>query len=199
MADNAETGIPKHNAAASRLLVAYFTLCPYRSCSDVITLEQNHTDQNDGPNRAPSSDEGVWPRALLRSNTLQATVYQMLNIGARRRSLPPMTRPSRAILQFVNLTGMPLLVALFLLGFHAATAHGSDPPRPRTSAAVIDDEDRQFWSFRALKRPAVPTVVEISRARTPIDRFVLAALEQEGLSFSPDAERRAVRAAFVST
>ncbi len=59
------------------------------------------------------------------------------------------------------------------------------PPAP----APIRDQDRRFWSFRTLQKPPVPNVAAIDRARTPIDRFLLARLEQKGLSFSPDAER----------
>jgi hypothetical protein len=43
------------------------------------------------------------------------------------------------------------------------------------------------WSFEAPKRPAVPAAS--SWARNPIDAFVLAKLQQEGLSPSPEADR----------
>jgi len=52
----------------------------------------------------------------------------------------------------------------------------------------VPDRDRRFWSFRMLQKPAVPKVAAAERARTPIDRFLLERLEQNGLSFSPDAE-----------
>ena len=38
-------------------------------------------------------------------------------------------------------------------------------------------------------RPAVPSVKDASRVRTPIDAFLLAKLEAVGLTFAPDAER----------
>jgi hypothetical protein len=44
------------------------------------------------------------------------------------------------------------------------------------------------WAFRAPGRPAVPAVK--SRARNPIDAFLLAKLEAAGLTFSPEADRR---------
>jgi hypothetical protein len=47
-----------------------------------------------------------------------------------------------------------------------------------------------WWSLRPLARPAVPKVLGKQRVRTPVDAFLLAALEAKGLSFAPDADRR---------
>lgn len=46
------------------------------------------------------------------------------------------------------------------------------------------------WAFRAPKQPPLPAVKDAKRVRTPLDRFLLAALEAKGLGFSPDADRR---------
>jgi len=46
-----------------------------------------------------------------------------------------------------------------------------------------------WWSFRPLARPATPAV-HSDWARTPIDAFVLAKLQEEGLPPSPEADRR---------
>ncbi len=45
------------------------------------------------------------------------------------------------------------------------------------------------WAFRPIVRPVVPATKNTAWARNPIDRFVLARLEKEGLSPSPEAER----------
>jgi hypothetical protein len=45
------------------------------------------------------------------------------------------------------------------------------------------------WAFRAPKRPAEPPVRGVGWARNPIDRFVLARLEAEGLAPAPEADR----------
>jgi mono/diheme cytochrome c family protein len=55
---------------------------------------------------------------------------------------------------------------------------------------VVTDEDRQFWSFAPLKRPAVPEVKDAAWCRTPVDRFILAKLNDKGLSPNPVADRR---------
>jgi hypothetical protein len=46
------------------------------------------------------------------------------------------------------------------------------------------------WAFSPPVRPAEPVVSDASWLRNPIDRFVLARLEQQGLKPSPEADRR---------
>ncbi len=45
------------------------------------------------------------------------------------------------------------------------------------------------WAFVAPVRPAEPAVKDLARVRNPIDKFVLAKLEGEGLKPSPEADR----------
>ena len=47
----------------------------------------------------------------------------------------------------------------------------------------------KHWAFVPAGRPELPTVADAAWARKPIDRFVLARLEQEGLTPSPEADR----------
>ena len=49
--------------------------------------------------------------------------------------------------------------------------------------------DPAWWSFRPLNRPTIPGA-EDGWSRTPIDRFVLARLRDNGLEPSPEADRR---------
>ncbi len=46
------------------------------------------------------------------------------------------------------------------------------------------------WSLRPLARPALPPVKDAARVGNPIDRFVLAKLEEQGLTPAPEADRR---------
>jgi len=55
---------------------------------------------------------------------------------------------------------------------------------------VVTDEDRQFWSFQPLKRPIAPEVRDASWCRTPVDRFILAKLNDKALSPNAVADRR---------
>jgi hypothetical protein len=50
-------------------------------------------------------------------------------------------------------------------------------------------EYRGHWAFQRVERPAVPAVKEAGWAKTPIDRFILARLEQEGLVPNAEADR----------
>ena len=60
---------------------------------------------------------------------------------------------------------------------------------------------RQPWSFAPLTSPAIPKPANAAWAQSEIDRFVLAKLEQRGLTPNPDANRYALirRAAFDLT
>ncbi|MGE0606673.1 MAG: PSD1 and planctomycete cytochrome C domain-containing protein [Pirellulales bacterium] len=64
-------------------------------------------------------------------------------------------------------------------------------PEPDTvpSGADLTPEERAFWSFQPVTRPAVPGVRMAESVRTPVDAFVQSKLEQQGLALSPEAER----------
>jgi hypothetical protein len=52
------------------------------------------------------------------------------------------------------------------------------------------EEGRKFWSFQSIKDPPVPNVNTHAWAKTPIDPFILAKLEDKGLSPSSPADKR---------
>ena len=64
---------------------------------------------------------------------------------------------------------------------------GADWP-DGVDAAVVKDR-RDHWSFKPVVKPAVPTVKEQGWARSPLDAFILARLEKEGLAHAPEADR----------
>jgi mono/diheme cytochrome c family protein len=66
---------------------------------------------------------------------------------------------------------------------------------------IVTEEDRRFWSFRPLVRAPLPAVQDAAWCRTPIDRFILAALEARGLAPNPCADKRTLlrRACFDLT
>jgi len=76
-------------------------------------------------------------------------------------------------------------------------------PEPETlpPGLGITPEERAWWAFQPLARPAVPEVRQPELVTTPIDAFVLARLERDGLSFGPPADRAALirRATFDLT
>ena len=62
-------------------------------------------------------------------------------------------------------------------------------PKER-KAFEVRAEDREFWSFRPLAAVAPPPVKDSGWAKNPVDQFVLAKLEEKGLTPAPEADRR---------
>ena len=54
----------------------------------------------------------------------------------------------------------------------------------------VSETDRKFWSFQPLAKPVPPTVKNEAWAKTPIDRFILAKIEEKGLTPSVPADKR---------
>jgi len=76
------------------------------------------------------------------------------------------------------------LLALGLLGLAApgsVRADGTEKP--------ITGRERAHWAFRPPARPPVPSVKRDGWVRNPVDAFVLATLEENGLGPAPEADR----------
>ena len=80
------------------------------------------------------------------------------------------------------------VIALGLGALSGGAALAEEPYRIREFE--ITDADRSHWAYKPLVRPEVPAVRDAGRARNPIDRFVLARLEQGGLVEPLPAEDR---------
>jgi hypothetical protein len=68
-------------------------------------------------------------------------------------------------------------------------AKGAAPVAAPKPAFDISARARH-WSFQPVRLPAVPAVRNAAWARNPIDRFILAKLEAEGIAPAPTADRR---------
>jgi mono/diheme cytochrome c family protein len=67
-----------------------------------------------------------------------------------------------------------------------------ETPEPKSLAIgfTLTDDDRRWWAFQPIRRPAVPaSVAHAVSVRTPVDAFLLARLADKGLSFAPAADR----------
>lgn len=53
----------------------------------------------------------------------------------------------------------------------------------------VTKEEREFWSFQPIRRPAVPVLGKEHRVGTAVDAFVLRRLDEKGISFSPEASK----------
>lgn len=70
---------------------------------------------------------------------------------------------------------------------------GAQTVRPEPSSIGpglgVSDEERSYWAFKPLIRPAVPSVKDATRIRTPIDAFLIAKMEPAGLTFASDTDK----------
>jgi len=66
-------------------------------------------------------------------------------------------------------------------------AEGAAWPSIKAQAAA---DRAKHWAFQPVRRPAIPTVKNRAWVKSPIDAFVLAKLEKQGLRPAPPADRR---------
>jgi mono/diheme cytochrome c family protein len=67
-----------------------------------------------------------------------------------------------------------------------------DPAGTSTAVTLAPEDAPQHWAYRAPVRPMPPAVSHTSWPRNPIDQFILARLEKEGLTPSPEASKEAL-------
>ena len=56
----------------------------------------------------------------------------------------------------------------------------------------IKPEQRKFWAFQPIQKPSLPAVKDGAWAKTPIDRFILAKLEENNLKPAKAADKRSL-------
>ena len=61
--------------------------------------------------------------------------------------------------------------------------------RPVALRGVITDFDKNFWSFKPISHSAPPTPTQKDWAVNPVDQFILANLEKNGLKPAPPADK----------
>src|SRR5262249_26677331 len=81
------------------------------------------------------------------------------------------------------------------------SASGPANSQPANKPPYDFTERRKFWSFQPFHQAEPPTVKVGAWARTPIDHFILARLDEKGLRPVPDADKRTLirRATFDLT
>jgi mono/diheme cytochrome c family protein len=71
-----------------------------------------------------------------------------------------------------------------------------EEPKEVGNGPLFTEEERNYWAFQPVHKPAIPKLSVMSRVRTPIDAFLLAEMRSDE-SFAPDADRfRLVRRAW---
>ncbi len=59
----------------------------------------------------------------------------------------------------------------------------------RAARPLFDDKERAFWSFQSPQEPPLPQLRDANWPRSPIDHFLLAALEEKNLKPAPAADK----------
>ena len=117
--------------------------------------------------------------AIVPGNPEESLAFQRITAG----EMPP---PD---MLFENQVRPPSSEEVEVLRRWIADGARADEPRAPAPPAEISEADRRFPAFRPPVRPAAPVVKGTDRVRNPIDRFLLAKLEEKGLSYSSRAER----------
>ena len=66
---------------------------------------------------------------------------------------------------------------------------GAKWPAGSAPVAAAERPKSNHWAFQPIRNPGVPTVTNTAWAKNDIDRFVLARLEKDNISVSPEADR----------
>jgi hypothetical protein len=114
---------------------------------------------------------------MNRSLTAALLTLGLAAAGAPAADAPPALPAGHPVL--------PEAAAAALVGTSAAAS----APEATAAASAAKPAAARAWAYTRVKRPSLPTVKDAGWARTPIDNFVLAKLEAQGLAPSPDADR----------
>ena len=79
----------------------------------------------------------------------------------------------------------PRSVGLGLIVLAAVYAAAPSTPAHKP----FTESQKRWWAFQPVVKPALPTVKNTSWVRNPVDAFILARLEDKGLSPSPPADK----------
>ncbi|MEP7366298.1 MAG: PSD1 and planctomycete cytochrome C domain-containing protein [Acidobacteriota bacterium] len=123
-----------------------------------------------GSQNGPVIEKGSAEKSLL---------FQRVNSG----SMPPGKE---------KLTAAEIEVVRQWIDAGAPSQLAAAEPAPAASAAYrskVTDKDRQFWAFRPLANPPVPSIPGAKPGLNPVDAFLLRKLQEKQLAFSKPAEK----------
>src|SRR6185503_6958586 len=110
---------------------------------------------------------GAHGPVIVRGSSEQSVLLQKVS----SRAMPPEGEKKLSDAQIQTITDW------IASGNYSTT---SEERLSAAEAAPITEQDRQFWAFQKLRRPAIPTVAGTHRVTRPIDSFVLLKLEEKG-------------------
>lgn len=171
-------------------------------------------DEPPAPNPAPSKDSPLFERDVVpiltahcfkchgfeaRKSSLDLrTVALMLRGGEGGPVLVPGDLEKSRLYARVADRSMPPQGELPLTDAHleilrkwvasGAAARDPSPQLTDDEAPLISEQDRQFWAFRPVQRPSVPTLADGTAVANPADAFLRSTLQSHGLDYSARAD-----------
>jgi hypothetical protein len=133
---------------------------------------------------------GTTGPAVVPGNPKESLLVDAINYGEAYQMPPKSKLPAAEIATLTDWVqkGAP---------WGIETPTGTSKPNSTKEAGKSDQVSREifqerakYWSFQPIRRVTPPTTSRQDWARNPIDRFILAALEQQGLTPAPEAEKR---------
>src|SRR5262249_55507682 len=79
-----------------------------------------------------------------------------------------------------------LRIGLLAVAIGLLTVVRADEPAPPES---FTPEQRKHWAYQPPRRPELPAVKEVGWVRNPIDRFILAGLQELDFTHAPEADK----------
>jgi Protein of unknown function (DUF1553)/Protein of unknown function (DUF1549)/Planctomycete cytochrome C len=111
--------------------------------------------------------------AIVAGNAQDSLLWQRIEAG----EMPPKGKLSEAEKQSI----------------HDWLEQGAKTARPEPASVPSEtewtEEERSYWAFQTVVRPALPMVKNTQQLRSPIDNFLLYELESQDRSFSSPADR----------
>ncbi len=144
-----------------------------------------HTDSRMGGLRLDSAD-GVQKGGKSGPPIVPGKPDDSLLIQAIRQTHPRLKMPPGGKLKDEEIAA----IAEWVKSGAVWPAGAAPVSKVTTPEYVITAEQRAFWSFQRVRKPAVPQVKNAARVANPIDNFVFAKLEAQGLQPARPADKR---------
>lgn len=119
---------------------------------------------------------GHYGAAVSLENPTESFLLEMVGYGQDTAQMPPDGK--------LDDDSLEILAEWINIGLPYPTTTDDDQPILHTES--------DYWAYRALKRPNVPSVQNTDWVRNPIDAFILAKLEQTSLTPASPASKQAL-------
>lgn len=144
-----------------------------------------HTDSRMGGLRLDSA-EGVKQGGKSGAPIIPGKPDDSLLVQAIRQTHPRLKMPPGGKLKDEDIAAIVEWVKAGAV-WPAGAVSQTKAPAPEY---VITPEQRAFWAFQKVRMPPIPSVKDAARVANPIDNFVFAKLEAQGLKPARPADKR---------